>query len=138
MNLGYGGCSSFQSNRKSYVVTWKSMEQTFWETSPFTAIGKPGIQLKLIDSATGPGVKLRNALWHFDSVPGEVVETLRVYLLKVFSVSVDQGSVVRPKQFGLEVQNSLQVAAHPPPRYWPHPNAPLRRRCVGGRLEKYL
>jgi len=109
------------------------MAQTFWESSPFTAVGKPGIQMKLIDSATGPGVKLRNALWHFDSVPGEVLYAVTRYgsfFLRI--IFVDQSAVVRPKQSRLEVQNSLQVAANPPPRYWPHPHAPFRRRRVGG------
>ncbi|XP_042858636.1 cartilage oligomeric matrix protein-like, partial [Penaeus japonicus] len=48
---------SYQSNSKFYVMMWKKVEQ-FWDT-----LAKKGVQLKLIDSATGPGKKLRDALW---------------------------------------------------------------------------
>merc|ERR1719228_83570 len=55
---------SFQDNSKFYVVMWKKSRQTYWERSPFTAIAKAGIQLKLVDSKEGPGQWLRNAMWH--------------------------------------------------------------------------
>jgi len=66
----------YQSNRKTYAVTWKKGEQEYWENKPFVANARPGIQIKLIDSATGPGIKLRNAMWHSDPVPGEVQKAL--------------------------------------------------------------
>ncbi|XP_068140578.1 cartilage oligomeric matrix protein isoform X2 [Drosophila tropicalis] len=62
---------SFQSNRKFYVVEWKKGSQTYWEHSPFTAYGEPGIQIKLINSNTGPGPKMRNSLWHTGDTSGE-------------------------------------------------------------------
>ena len=43
---------------------WKKTQQTYWEYSPFKAIAKAGIQLKLVDSKEGPGEWLRNAMWH--------------------------------------------------------------------------
>lgn len=43
---------------------WKKNTQTYWQSTPFRAIAEPGIQIKLIDSATGPGEVLRNSLWH--------------------------------------------------------------------------
>jgi len=55
---------SYQSNSKFYVVMWKKWKQQYWESQPFTAIAKEGIQLKLVDSISGPGTWLRNAMWH--------------------------------------------------------------------------
>ena len=55
---------SYQSNSKFYVVMWKKSRQMYWQQKPFRANGKPGIQLKLVDSILGPGTWLRNAMWH--------------------------------------------------------------------------
>ncbi|XP_046831610.1 cartilage oligomeric matrix protein isoform X2 [Vespa crabro] len=63
---------SCQSNRRFYVVTWKKADQPYWETTPFRAIGDSGILLRLVDSETGPGVILRNSLWHNQDVPNQM------------------------------------------------------------------
>ncbi|XP_076289321.1 cartilage oligomeric matrix protein-like isoform X1 [Lasioglossum baleicum] len=62
---------AYQSNRKFYVVSWKRGAQQYWENKPFPATADPGIVLKLVDSNTGPGIHLRNSLWHRDSVPNQ-------------------------------------------------------------------
>ncbi|KAG7154451.1 Thrombospondin-3b-like [Homarus americanus] len=54
----------YQSNKQFYVVMWKKGRQEYFAKKPFLAIGEPGIQLKLVQSTTGPGMWLRNALWH--------------------------------------------------------------------------
>ncbi|XP_068200392.1 LOW QUALITY PROTEIN: uncharacterized protein [Palaemon carinicauda] len=63
---------SFQDNAHFYVVTWKKARQDYWESTPFTAVGDAGIQLKLVASDTGPGEDLRNALWHSSSTDDQV------------------------------------------------------------------
>ncbi|KAK2581037.1 hypothetical protein KPH14_006084 [Odynerus spinipes] len=63
---------SCQSNRRFYVVTWKKADQPYWEATPFRAIGDAGILLRLVDSETGPGLTLRNSLWHNQDVPNQM------------------------------------------------------------------
>ncbi|XP_065214930.1 thrombospondin-4 isoform X1 [Planococcus citri] len=59
---------SYQSNRKFYAVMWKKNSQVYWQASPFRAYAEPGIHIKVVHSATGPGQMLRNALWHTNDV----------------------------------------------------------------------
>lgn len=63
---------SYQDNHKFYAVMWKKNIQTYWQATPFRASAEPGIQLKLINSATGPGEMLRNSLWHTGDTKGQV------------------------------------------------------------------
>ncbi|XP_076289309.1 thrombospondin isoform X2 [Lasioglossum baleicum] len=63
---------SYQDNRRFYIVTWKKGQQTYWMPSPFRAVGEPEIQLKLVNSNTGPGETLRNSLWHNEDTPDQV------------------------------------------------------------------
>ncbi|KAH1000765.1 hypothetical protein HUJ04_013058 [Dendroctonus ponderosae] len=63
---------SYQNNKKFYTVMWKKNHQTYWQSTPFRAVAEPGIQIKLVDSETGPGTHLRNALWHTGDTPKQV------------------------------------------------------------------
>ncbi|KAJ8926078.1 hypothetical protein NQ315_009934 [Exocentrus adspersus] len=63
---------SYQSNRKFYTVMWKKNQQTYWQSTPFRAVAEPGIQIKLVNSETGPGQMLRNSLWHTGNTPNQV------------------------------------------------------------------
>ena len=50
----------FQDNNQFYTVMWKKNTQTYWQATPFRAVAEPGIQMKLVQSETGPGQMLRN------------------------------------------------------------------------------
>ncbi|XP_031342513.1 cartilage oligomeric matrix protein-like [Photinus pyralis] len=63
---------SYQSSKRFYTVMWKKNKQTYWQPTPFRAVAEPGIQLKLIDSVTGPGQLLRNSLWHTGDTKNQV------------------------------------------------------------------
>ncbi|KAJ0174279.1 hypothetical protein K1T71_010425 [Dendrolimus kikuchii] len=62
----------YQNNKRFYVVMWKKNTQTYWQTTPFRAVAEPGIQIKLVNSKTGPGKFMRNALWNTESTPDQV------------------------------------------------------------------
>lgn len=51
---------------------WKKNTQTYWQATPFRAVAEPGIQLKLVQSGTGPGQMLRNSLWHTGDTQDQV------------------------------------------------------------------
>ncbi|CAH1796395.1 unnamed protein product [Owenia fusiformis] len=63
---------SYQDSSKYYVVMWKKTGQTYWQSTPFRAVAEPGIQLKVVDSETGPGEMMRNSLWHTGNTTNQV------------------------------------------------------------------
>ncbi|CAB4057461.1 THBS2S [Lepeophtheirus salmonis] len=63
---------SYQDNNQFYTVMWKKNTQTYWQATPFRAVAEPGIQLKLVQSKTGPGQMMRNAMWHTGNTENQV------------------------------------------------------------------
>ncbi|KAI8515759.1 hypothetical protein Bbelb_065720 [Branchiostoma belcheri] len=54
---------SYQSNSRFYLMSWKQAGDS--------SGGQAGVQLKFVDSTTGPGDDLSLALWKFEEVPGQ-------------------------------------------------------------------
>ncbi|XP_035689866.1 cartilage oligomeric matrix protein-like [Branchiostoma floridae] len=52
----------YQSNRKFYVVIWKHENEN--ADGSVGIGGIKGLQIKIVDSSTGPGTALATALWH--------------------------------------------------------------------------
>nr|XP_045625740.1 cartilage oligomeric matrix protein-like isoform X2 [Procambarus clarkii] len=63
---------SYQDNANFYTVMWKKNTQTYWQATPFRAVAEPGIQLKLVQSSSGPGQMMRNSLWHTGDTEDQV------------------------------------------------------------------
>ncbi|XP_014256700.1 cartilage oligomeric matrix protein [Cimex lectularius] len=63
---------SYQNSHKFYTVMWKKKGQTYWQATPFRAVAEPGIQLKLVNSISGPGRMLRNSLWQTGNTQDQV------------------------------------------------------------------
>ena len=101
---------------------WKKTQQTYWEYSPFKAIAKAGIQLKLVDSKEGPGEWLRNAMWHTGHTRDHVKliwqdTSQRGWQSKVVLIFVKK---TNNNNSHFVTSGGVSLAAHPPSQDRPH------------------
>lgn len=60
----------YVNNRKFYLVSWRTTNYNF-DAATFKA-GIKGLQIKIVDSNTGPGMYMAHALWHSSSTANQV------------------------------------------------------------------
>ena len=72
---GYVGIAcNYHSNRRFIAIAWSNKDSNYSSTKPFVSTRRKGIQVNVVNSSTGPGRTLRNALWHTGNVTDEVIE----------------------------------------------------------------
>lgn len=52
---------NYQSNQRFMLVSWKQKSQRYWK-HPYPS-SKAGIQVQVVNSKTGPGQSLMDAIW---------------------------------------------------------------------------
>ncbi|XP_078355791.1 cartilage oligomeric matrix protein-like, partial [Oculina patagonica] len=61
----------YQNPRKFFVASWKQSKQVYWDSRPFRAKADSALNIKKINSVSGPSQMLRNVLWHTGNVTNE-------------------------------------------------------------------
>lgn len=60
----------YMNSQKFYLVIWRSKHYNYNDGSIAYRAGIKGVQLKLVDSYTGPSSTLADAIWHSSDTPG--------------------------------------------------------------------
>ena len=105
---------SYQDNNQFYTVMWKKNTQTYWQATPFRAVAEPGIQLKLVQSDTGPGLHFYYQIFGFNYSNNKMYLRSNDEELSVAHRQhgqTGQALVEGPQECGLEGEGGLQVAA---------------------------
>lgn len=66
---------NYQSNRKFMLMSWKQTTQKYWNNP--RAIAEAGLQIRMVDSNSGPSRKLMRALWHSDDTTNQITTLYR-------------------------------------------------------------
>lgn len=61
----------YQDNKRFYVVAWKRAGNKYFSGASDAPHSRTGVHLKVVNSTTGPGEALRDALWANGSTPGQ-------------------------------------------------------------------
>ncbi|XP_063385672.1 thrombospondin-4-B-like [Cydia fagiglandana] len=62
----------YRSNSQFYLVSWKAKSDKYWIGWPSVVKADAGLHIKLVNSSTGPGAYMRNALYSTESVKDQV------------------------------------------------------------------
>ena len=109
---------SYQDNNQFYTVMWKKNTQTYWQATPFRAVAEPGIQLKLVQSDTGPGIFCLIIYWQLKPAPRANDEKLSVAHGQ--HGQAGEAPVEGSQERWLEGEGGLQVAAATQTKNWTH------------------
>ncbi|XP_047997223.1 uncharacterized protein LOC125234849 [Leguminivora glycinivorella] len=68
----FGFVFGYRSNSQFYLVTWKAKSDKYWIGYPYVVTADAGLHIKVVNSSTGPGAFLRNALYSTESIKDQV------------------------------------------------------------------
>jgi syndecan 4 len=90
---------AYQSNKRFYIVNWKS--------HVYGGVGRPGISIMKVDSRTGPSKRLQDALW--DPIPRRTAGQLKILWYDEMERGWDTGISYTWSLIHLPVKNLIRL-----------------------------